>query len=79
MSLAADLEILELLEEQTAKTDRTPDMSVLSGASPKHLQILTPSAADYAYAAEAVRRAENAFSPDAMGDETEVLVRGEAP
>jgi hypothetical protein len=54
-------------------------MSVLSGASPKHLQILTPSAADYAYAAEAVRRAENAFSPDAMGDETEVLVRGEAP
>lgn len=38
-----------------------------------------PTAADYAYAADALRLAENAFSPGAMSDEAELRIRGELP
>ena len=75
MSLAADLRILDLLEEATDKTDKTPVLSVLSGTSPRHPQILVPNAAEYAYAADALRRAENALLP--VEDEAELCVRGE--
>jgi hypothetical protein len=75
MSLAADLKILDLLEAPTDKTDKTPVLSVLSGPSLKHPQILTPSVADHAYAADSLRRAENALLP--VDDEAELCIRGE--
>jgi hypothetical protein len=72
MSLAADLRILDLLEEPTDKTGRT---GVLSGPSLKHPQILAAAVADYAYAADALREAENALLP--VEDEAELCIRGE--
>ena len=36
-----------------------------------------PGPADFACAAEALRRAGNAFSPEALADEAEVTIRGE--
>jgi hypothetical protein len=75
MSLAADLRILDLLEQQTNKTLKTPVLSVLSGTSLRHPQILAPSAADRAYAADALRRGENALLP--VEDEAELCIRGE--
>jgi hypothetical protein len=74
MSLAEDLRILDLLEQQTDKTLKTPVLSVLSGPSLRHPQILGPACADYV--ANARRRAESAFSPDAMEDEAEVMIHG---
>jgi hypothetical protein len=75
MSLAADLRILDLLEERTDKTDKTPVLSVLSGPSLRHSQILAPTAANSAYAADALRKAENALLP--VEDEAELTIRGE--
>jgi hypothetical protein len=75
MSLAEDLRILDLLEERTDKTDRTGVLSVLSGPSLKHPQILASTTADRAYAADALRRAENALLP--VEDEAELCIRGE--
>jgi hypothetical protein len=77
MSLAADPRILDLLEEGTDKTDKAPVMSVLSGPSLRHPQILTPTAAHSAYAADALHRAENALLP--IEDEAEMMIRGEVP
>jgi len=50
-------------------------VSVLSGPSLKHRQILAAAGADYAYAADALRRAENALLP--AEDEAELCIRGE--
>jgi hypothetical protein len=74
MSLAEDLRILDLLEERTAKTDKTPVLSVLSGLSLRHAQILAPVAANYADATDALRRAENALL--SVEDEAELCIRG---
>jgi hypothetical protein len=47
----------------------------LSGPTLKHPQILAAAVADYAYAADACRRAENALLP--VDDEAELCIRGE--
>jgi hypothetical protein len=46
----------------------------LSGLSLRHTQIVAPVAANYAYATDALRRAENALLP--VEDEAELCIRG---